>query len=416
MTSAHAGVYPGLTPRLMIGESASRPLTLDEERAAGTYEPVDPGGVIAELERAGLRGRGGAGFPAHVKWRAVGGGRCVVVGNGEEGEPASGKDRWLLTRRPHAVLDGLLLAAGATGAGRAVLYLSHQETVDAVAAARAELPPEVASRVEVHVVAHRYVAGEESAVCNSVNGGPALPKAKPPRVYEAGVDGLPTLVSNVETLAMAAWIARRGAAAYREHGTPASPGTALVTLQGACARPGVYEVPYGVTVRQLFTACGGTDPAGTPGLLMGGWFGGIAGPGVLDARWCYDHLAAAGSSLGCGSVTLLARDERVADVAAGLARWYAAESAGQCGVCRKGTEAIAGALARVRDAGLAGGAAPPADLAGLERWGTSLRGKGACAFLDGAANLARTAILAGAAAGHPAAGQHHRNPPRERAS
>ena len=388
MTIPRAGVYPGIAPRLVTAESGSRPLTLGEERAAGTYGPVTADALIGELERAGLRGRGGAGFPAHVKWRAVAAaaGGCVVVANGEEGEPASYKDRWLLTRRPHAVLDGLLLAADAVGAERAVIYLSHPETVDAVSAALAELPAGTARRVQTHVVAHRYVAGEESAVCRSLNGGPALPRAKPPRVFETGVDGLPTLVSNVETLAAAAWIARNGADAYRRYGTGSSPGTALVTLGGPVARPGVYEVPYGVTVRQLFTECAGTDPDAAPGLLMGGWFGGIATPDVLDAAWCYDALGDAGSCLGCGAVTLLGADERIGDVSARLARWYASESAGQCGVCHKGTAAVADALERVRDDG-----ALPADHANLLRWGTSLHGKGACAFLDGAARLARTA-------------------------
>lgn len=389
MTIPHADVYPGVRPRLVIGESGSRPLTLEEERAAGTYARGERD-VIGELERAGLRGRGGAGFPAHVKWRAVAeggkaGNGCVVVANGEEGEPASYKDRWLLTRRPHAVLDGLLLAADTLDAGRAVIYLSHPETVEAVGKALAELPADTAGRVETHVVPHRYVAGEESAICRSLNGGPALPTSKPPRVFEEGVDGLPTLVSNVETLAHAAWIAREGADAYREYGTDASPGTTLVTLGGPVARPGVYEVPFGVTVRQLFTECAGTDPDTAPGLLMGGWFGGIATPEVLATEWCYDALTAAGSCLGCGAVTLLGQDERIGDVAARLARWYATESAGQCGVCYKGTEAVATALERVRDDDAA-----PADLANLQRWGTSLRGKGACAFLNGAANLART--------------------------
>lgn len=398
----HAGVYPGLSPRLMIGESAARPLTLAEERAAGAYSPVDPAAVTGELERAGLRGRGGAGFPAHVKWRTVArADRCVVVANGEEGEPASFKDRWLLTRRPHAVLDGLLLAADVLGAARAIIYLSHPETVTAVTAALASLPPETAARIETHVVEHRYVAGEESAVCRSVNGGPALPAGRPPRVFESGVDELPTLVSNVETLVHAAWIARNGADAYRSAGTAASPGTGLVTLQGACARPGVYEVPYGVRVRDLFTECAGTDPSDAPGLLMGGWFGGIAGPDILDADWCFDVLADRDSALGCGSVTLLGARERIQDVAARLARWYASESAGQCGVCRKGTAAVADALERLRDSADGSGAEDPADLANLARWGTSLRGKGACAFLDGAATVARTAVAARARAAGP---------------
>lgn len=389
-TSAlHVGVYPGFEPRLMLGESATRRLTLAEERDLGSYAPVDPGGVIDELDRAGLRGRGGAGFRAAIKWRTVATAeRCVVVANGEEGEPASFKDRWLLTHRPHAALDGLLLAADVLGAERAVVYLSHPETAAAIEAALAELPAELAARIETCVVGHRYVAGEESAVVRAINGGPALPTAKPPRVFESGVDGLPTLVNNVETLAHAAWIARHGAAAYRNQGTASSPGSALVTLTGACARPGVYEVPYGPTLRELLVRCTGTDPGAAPGLMMGGWFAGIAEPAeVLDCTWCYDALSAVGSAVGCGSVTVLPAGQPVADVAAQLARWYAAESSQQCGVCSKATVAIAETLARVRD-----GMAESGDTENLQRWGTSLRGRGACAFLDGAANLARTSV------------------------
>lgn len=385
----HVGVYPGLEPRLVLGESATRRLTLAEERHLGTYSPVDPVGIIDLLESAGLRGRGGAGFPAAIKWRTVAAaGRCVVVANGGEGEPASFKDRWLLTHRPHAVLDGLLLAADVVGADRAVIYLSHPETVVAIRTALSELSAEIASRIEMCVVAHRYVAAEESAVVRAINGGPALPTAKPPRVFESGVDGVPTLVTNAETLAHAAWIARHGVAAYRSHGTDSSPGTTLVTLTGACGRPGVYEVPYGPTLRELFVRCTGTDPEDAAGLVMGGWFAGIASPAeVLDATWCYDALAAIGSAVGCGSVTVVPAEQPVSDVAAGLARWYAAESAQQCGVCRKATVAIADALARLRD-----GVAEGSDTENLQRWGTSLRGKGACALLDGAANLARTSV------------------------
>lgn len=382
-----AGTYPGIEPRLVVGASATRPLSAAEERDA--YTAVDTAKVLDELARARLRGRGGAGFPAAVKWRTVAAAdRCVVVANGEEGEPASFKDRWLLTHRPHVVLDGLLVAADVVGAQRAIIYLSHPETVEAVRSALAEAPSGVAARVEIFVVEHRYVAGEESAVVRAINGGPALPTAKPPRVFEAGVDGLSTLVSNVETLVHAAWIARHGAGAFRRYGTESSPGTALITLTGADGNSGVYEVPFGPTLRELFRECAGIDPSDAPGLLMGGWFAGIARPeDVLDAQWCFDALAEAKTAVGCGSVTVLGTDEGIGAVAARLARWYARESSQQCGACRKGTDAIAAALARIDNDAAEGG-----DLANLERWGTSLRGKGACAFLDGAANLARTSL------------------------
>lgn len=362
------------------------PLGLAAERERGTYAPAACGDVLAELAAAGLRGRGGAGFPAHVKWRAVadGPGPRVVVANGEEGEPSSHKDRWLLVNRPHLVLDGLLLAARTVGADRAVVYLSHPETVTAVRAAIAEMPAVGGPVPEVHVVEPTYVAGEETAACRSIGGGPALPLARPPRVCDSGVDGRPTLVSNVETLAHAAWISRHGAAAYRENGTAESPGTTLVTLTGACAEPGVYEVPFGLSVEELFARAGGftSEPAG---FVMGGWFGGLLGPSHAATPCTYEAVRAAGSGLGCGAITALPAGTDPLAVAAEITAWYARESARQCGVCAKGTAAIRDVFAALKD-----GTANRRDRDNLRRWGETLPGRGACAFLDGAAGWART--------------------------
>lgn len=391
--TAMAGHHPSITPRLVVPGTAQGALPLPAERALGTYDPPRVPDVVAALAAAGLRGRGGAAFPAHVKWAAVAAGAAprVVVANGEEGEPASAKDRWLLSHRPHLVLDGILLAARTVGAARAVVYLAHPDTVGAVELALAELrgadalPRDV--RIDVHVVAPSYVAGEETAACRAIGGGPALPLAKPPRPHESGVDGAPTLVSNVETLAHAAWIARHGPAAYRAVGTAASPGTTLVTLSGACARPGVYEVPFGLPVRDLFSSVAGGLTSEPAGYVMGGWFGGVLGPQRADVACCYDGIRAIGSGLGCAAVTALGADEDPVTVAADIAAWYARESAAQCGVCVKGTASIRDALGRLRDGTAAG--TEPADLA---RWGTGLPRRGACAFLDGAAALARTVV------------------------
>ncbi|WP_051821117.1 NADH-ubiquinone oxidoreductase-F iron-sulfur binding region domain-containing protein [Streptomyces sp. NRRL F-5065] len=389
-----AAVHPAVIPRLVVAGSEDARLGLAAERALGTYEPATEGtGLLDDLERSGLRGRGGAAFPAHIKWRGVaaGEGPRVVVANGEEGEPASGKDRWLLTHRPHLVLDGLLLAARTVGAGRAVVYLSHPETVAAVQGALDELAvagDDRAREVEIHAVDPTYVAGEESALCRSLNGGPALPTAKPPRPHESGVDGRPTLVSNVETLAHAAWLARNGADAFRAEGTDASPGTALVTLSGACGAPGVYEVPLGRTIRHLFDEVGGGLAEEAHGFLVGGWFGGVLRRArAQNAPCCYDALRTLGSGLGCGSITALGADDAPLRVAADLAAWYARESAGQCGVCVNGTKSIRDAFTRLADGG---GSADDRDK--LARWGDTLPRRGACAFLDGAAALARSAV------------------------
>ncbi|MQY33831.1 NADH-quinone oxidoreductase subunit 1 [Streptomyces sp. RB17] len=391
-----AAAHPAITPRLVVPGSTDTPLGLAAERDLGTYLPgphgADPTVLLDTLEAAGLRGRGGAAFPAHLKWRGVaaGQGPRVAVANGEEGEPASAKDRWLLTHRPHLVLDGLLLAARTVGADRAIVYLSHPDTVQAVRAALDELTADGDDRaadVEIRTVEPTYVAGEESAVCRFLSGGPALPTAKPPRPHESGVDGRPTLVSNVETLAHAAWIARHGAAAYRAEGTDASPGTTLVTLSGACAEPGVYEVPLGRTVGQLFDEVGGGLADGVHGVLMGGWFGGMLRRDHLATGCCYDTLRAVGSGLGCGAITALGTDDTPLRVAAELSAWYARESAAQCGVCVNGTKAIRDTFARLAD-----GAGTADDRDRLARWGQSLPRRGACAFLDGAATLARSAV------------------------
>jgi NADH:ubiquinone oxidoreductase subunit F (NADH-binding) len=378
------------TPRLVLPGVQPGVWGLRAELDLGFFGLIEVDGLIDELAEAGLRGRGGAGFPAHIKWRTVAAapGDKVVVANGHEGEPASAKDRWLLLHRPHLVLDGAFLAARAVGATRLVFYVSRADTAASVAGAFADvraagLVP-AGLRVDIHRAEHTYVAGEETAAIRSINGGPALPVAKPPRPFEKGVDDLPTLVSNVETLAHAAWIARHGAAAFRELGTPTSPGTALFTLLG-CAEPGVYEAPLGTSIGDLFAAAGGVpgDPAG---LLMGGWFGGLLRGDVSALSCCYDAVRTAGSGLGCASITALGPDADLIAVAAELGRWFEAESARQCGVCLNGTKAIAKTLTDV-----AAGDRDPKHAENLARWGTTLTGRGACAFLDGATTLARSA-------------------------
>lgn len=388
------GAWPGLEPRLIVDSSRLGYLALHEEQALGTYASEFEGAALIEqLKRSGLRGRGGAAFPAAIKWEAVAAqrGPKVVVANGEEGEPASKKDKWLLLHRPHLVIDGLLLAADACGADRAVIYLSHPETVESVQRAlRERVDAGLVNervRVEVFVVEPTYVAGEETSVVRAISGGPALPMAKPPRPFEKGVDALPTLVSNVETLAHAAWISRHGGAAFAQVGTADSPGTGLVTLSGACGQPGVYEIPFGVTVRELVDTLGGGFTSAPRGLAMGGWFGGLTGSAGLDLSCEFGACKSAGNGWGCGAITVLGEADDPIQFAARLARWYEGESARQCGVCVKGTAAIASALKT-----LAEHEATQTDKDNLVRWGQILPGRGACAFLDGAAALSRTLV------------------------
>ena len=231
--------------------------------------------LIAEVDRAGLTGRGGAGFPTARKLAAVAAGHspAVVVANGTEGEPASIKDRVLMARSPHLVLDGAVVAAELTGAGRAVIVVHRdvREIMDEAAAERARAGLDRV-RLEVRTAAGGFVAGQASAVVRWVERGVAAPTATPPRLAQRGLRGAPTLVQNVETLAHLALIARYGAAWFRSAGTPAEPGTMLVTVLGAVREPGVLEVGTGTAVGQLLELAGGAS-APPQALLLGGYFG-----------------------------------------------------------------------------------------------------------------------------------------------
>ncbi|MCC5579011.1 hypothetical protein IMZ11_25630 [Microtetraspora sp. AC03309] len=352
----------------------------------GTPGPADLSGpeIIEIAEAAGIRGRGGAGFPLAVKLRSVAsapGPVRYVIANGEEGEPASVKDRFLLRERPDLVLRGLELAARAVGADRAYVYGSDPSAARRLAAKRGDVPagsaPGISAGMSVGVVAVApgYVAGEETAVVRAVAGGLALPTVKPPRPWQEGVRGAPTLVSNVETLAQLALAVRLGPEAYRGMGTPESTGTLLATLSGAGRAPGLYEVPYGVPLRELVTAHMGTD-AGVTGLLAGGFAGGLLPASALDLPLTHAALARAGSTLGCGAFVLLAGDCPVG-VAAEVAAFFDRENARQCGPCVTGTSGVAGVLA-----GLTVRSATVEDVARLERWGAALAGRGNCATPD----------------------------------
>ncbi|NLU82299.1 NADH-ubiquinone oxidoreductase-F iron-sulfur binding region domain-containing protein [Rhodococcus sp. HNM0569] len=385
-----ARVVSATPARLVAPGVESDSWGLDDERGLGFFgDRPDADAFVRELEKSGLRGRGGAGFPAHRKWSTVraAGGETVVVANGHEGEPASSKDRWLLTRRPHLVLDGLILAATVVGARDAIVYLSDVEVAAVVDRAIGEIgaaglvPGGMSLRT--HVAEHTYVAGEESAVCRSIDGGAAKPTSKPPRPYEAGVRGLPTLISNVETLAHAAWIRVHGADEFAAVGSDTSKGTALFTLTGAVGSPGVFEMSLGRPVHELVAA--GAGPRVPHGLLMGGWFGGILQGDRAAVTCCYDALNALGSGLGCAAVTVLGEDDDVLAIAGELADWFRQESAAQCGVCVSATNAIARSIRQVSRGDDSAG-----HRANLSRWGTHITGRGACGFVDGAAALARS--------------------------
>jgi NADH:ubiquinone oxidoreductase subunit F (NADH-binding) len=377
------GAFPGFEPRLVRCDIERE--DFEAYRANGGYAPGRSGdALIAAVESSGLRGRGGAAFPAGVKLRSVAARDAprFVLANGEEGEPASVKDRWLLRVRPHLVIDGLDRVAEAIGADRSYIYVSDPEAAASVAAALEELDADGPAPRELVTTQPRYVAGEETAAVRAINGGPALPLAKPPRPFESGVGGRPTLVANVETLANVPRIATLGPREFRELGTERSPGTFLLTLSGACTRPGLYELPFGVSIREALAALDGQE--GDPiGFLMGGFFAGLLGPRGLDARLAYDDLRDDGSGLGCGAIIVLGSGDCPVAAATDVMDYFDHQNAKQCGACIRGTTAMRDALLA-----LAGGSADAARVERLQGWSMSLRERGACALLDGAAGVA----------------------------
>ena len=390
-TEPVVAVWPGLTSRLLrVGVGVE---TAAEYRRSGGYQHLgDAAALLDEIAQAGVLGRGGAAFPmavklATVRAAAARGLDTVLVANGEEGEPASFKDRWLLRSRPHLVLDGLRLAAAIVNATHAHVYVSDAVAAESVQRAIAESSEEDLGGVAVGIrlVAPGYVAGEETAAVRAINGGPAKPSDKPPRPFEQGVGGLPTLVSNVETLANLPFVHRHGAAAYREVGTDASPGTFMATVTGGGRAAGLYEVPLGVSAAELI-AWHGIEADSVHGALMGGYFAGLLDRRVLDITLDYETLRGLGSGLGCGAVSVLTDESPVA-VAASVLAYFDRENAGQCGSCFNGTAAMAAAAIALRD-----GVATAEDVERLERWSVVLRGRGACATLDAATNIAASLL------------------------
>jgi NADH:ubiquinone oxidoreductase subunit F (NADH-binding) len=364
------------------------PLPLAHRRGRRVESPL-----IGRLERARLGGRGGAGFPTATKMRAVAGGRGrpVVVINAAEGEPASLKDRTLCQSLPHVVLDGGHLAAQALGAEEVIVCVceSASASIHGITAAIAERSrlPGAPKRTRVSVVPSHYVAGQESALVNYLNGAPAMPTFTPPMPFEQGVRRRPTLVNNAETLAHVALIARHGSEWFRALGTPSQPGSALVTLSGPVVHPGVYEIEHGASLSSLIDAAGG-NTAGVRGALVGGYAGTwIAGDLLRGVALSDEHLAAHGASLGAGVVLLLGEDACPVAETARVARWLAGQSTGQCGPCLNGLDALAQTVEEI-----AAGVAQSEATRRIARLASLVQRRGACGHPDGAVNFIISAL------------------------
>jgi NADH:ubiquinone oxidoreductase subunit F (NADH-binding) len=386
---------PGRLPRLLPAGFAAGPASLASHLARyGPPGPSGPGGrragaLIEEVARSGLTGRGGAAFPTARKLAAVAGGRQpVVVANGTEGEPGSAKDKVLLARSPHLVLDGAVRAAEMVGASQAVIVV-HRSAREIVEDAAAERGRAGIDRVQVQVVtaADGFVAGEASAVLHWIERGLPTPTRKPPRLSQRGLGRMPTLVQNVETLAHLALIGRYGPAWFRAVGTPQEPGSMLVTILGAVREPCVREVAIGTPLGEVLSLAGGAS-APLQALLLGGYFGTwVSAAAATALPFSSAGLAALGAGVGAGLIAALPQDACGLAETARVVRYLADESAGQCGPCLFGLDAIAGEFLRVAEG-------RTADLAPLRRWLGQVDGRGACGHPDGTVRLVRSAITA----------------------
>jgi len=370
---------------------------LEQYRARGGYEALAKAvksrseEVINVVSEAGLRGRGGAGFPTGKKWQftreAPGEPRYLVL-NGGEDEPGSKKDRVLLENLPHLVLEGTILGAYAIGAAKAYLYINARYDAalksvnDALAEAKNAgywgsnvLGSDYRLEIEVVPAPHNYVAGEDTAVIEVIEGKKPLPRQKPPFPVTVGLFGKPTAVNNVETLANVAPIILKGADWYRKFGTAESSGTMIFSLGDDVNRPGVYELPFGTPLRYLIEECGGGITGGQKlkAIMPAAPSAAFLPIEKIDTPLDHNSMREAGSALGCGVVKLIGEGDCIVEELVKIAEFFAAESCGQCPACRMETSTLAMMIKKVQ----AGQGGQPI----LDQFGKILafnKGKGFC--------------------------------------
>ena len=336
------------------------PTSLADYRARGGYAglkktlTMTPQDVRAEVKAAGLVGRGGAAFPTGVKWEGAAnapGQPKYIVCNADESEPGTFKDRILLEEDPHRTIEGMVIAAYAVGASQGYIYVrgeypyAFKVTSEAVAEARQAgslganiLGAGFAFDIEMRLGAGAYICGEETALLESIEGKRGWPRIKPPFPTTQGLFGKPTVINNVETFCNIPLILEQGAAEYRKTGTDRSPGPKLFCVSGQIQKPGLYEVPFGVSLRHLlFDLAGGLKPGRKlQGVLFGGAAGAFATEKDLDVILSFEHLSAAGLPLGSGAVMVFDDSADVRDVLKRIAHFFADESCGKCYPCQLG--------------------------------------------------------------------------------
>ncbi len=362
--------------------------------------------IVREIKRSGLRGRGGAGFPTGIKWEKVLHHRVkerYFVCNAGEHEPGTFKDRYLLQHAPHQLLEGCLIASYAVNAKASFIYINHEYREEyenlkkALAQARERgfvgkniFGKGVDIEIELFAGQGSYVAGEETAMLESMQGRPAMPRQKPPFYpTDFGLYSKPTLVNNVETLCNVPRILRNGADWFTQVGTEKCPGTMLFSLSGAVNRPGVYEMPMGTTIRRLIEECGGGVSGGrkVKAVFPGGPAFSMVTPDQLDLPMDFDSLKKAGTGLGSAGVIVV--DDATCMVAQTLkfSNFFKTESCGQCPPCRMGTINLATLVDKVER-----GEGTQKDLDSLLQLCGFVKGTGYCTLVTGAAVLVQSSL------------------------
>jgi NADH-quinone oxidoreductase subunit F len=361
---------------------------------------MTPAQIVDEVSRAGLRGLGGAGFPTAKKWsfipKAIPKPRYLVV-NADEGEPGTFKDRYILERDPHALVEGMVIAASAIGSHKAYVYIRGEYVRPFERFARAVEEAYAhgwlgvniqGSGFDLDVVIHRgagaYICGEETALLTSLEGGKGFPRIKPPFPAVSGLFQCPTIVNNVETLACLPFILREGAARFAGLGTATQGGTRLFSVCGHVNRPGLYEAPASVTLRELINAdryAQGVRSGRTlKAVIPGGLSAKVLTADELDVVMDFDSLMAAGTMAGSGGVIVMDDSTSMIDALLSAARFFAHESCGQCSPCREGTGWIHRIVQRI-----AQGRGRLQDLDDLLAIARDMEGKTICVFADAAA-------------------------------
>jgi len=387
------------------------PEDIYEYIAEGGYGAVaealerSPEEIVAEIQNAGLRGRGGAGFPTGVKWekaRRAGDGEKLVICNADEGDPGAYMDRTLLESNPHQVLEGIMICAWSIGARRALVYVRAEYPLAVKIMRRAIRQAESAGLLGTHILGTEFdlnveifegsgafVCGEETALIQSVQGFRGMPQHRPPYPVESGLDGRPTVINNVKTLATIPPIVCSGADWYRSIGTPESPGTAVFSVVGSVQHPGLVEIPMGVTLRTLiFDICGGIPRRKKfKAVQIGGPSGGCLSEDFLDTPIDFDSLTGAGAMMGSGGMVVMDEDACMVDVARYFLDFTQKESCGKCTFCRIGTFQLLQILQRLTRGG--GG---QEDLTLLRRLSEDVRSGSLCGLGRTAPNPVLTSL------------------------